>query len=106
MDDHPGFSEDEAFELLAFLVTSARLLPEEPVDYGPARLLTAAYRLSSIVGPRSRVSGEFFRRLADDIAQWLSRRNADPAGFQAFLEDSCRKIAREAVRRAGREGAP
>jgi hypothetical protein len=102
MDEAWVLSETEVFELVAFLVTSARLLPEEPTDYGPARLLTAAQRLSTTAGPRSRLSDEFFRRLAEEIAPWLSRRNSDPAGFQIFLEESCRTIAREAARRLGR----
>ena len=45
MDDRLVLSEDEVFEVIAFLVTAARLLPEEPIDYGPARLLTAAQRM-------------------------------------------------------------
>lgn len=103
MDDRLVLSEDEVFEVIAFLVTAARLLPEEPVDYGPARLLTAAQRLCAFAAPRSGVSSAFLGRLAEGIVPRLSSRHSDRDGFRAFLEESCRAIAREAARRIGQE---
>ncbi len=46
-------SQDEALEFVAFLVTGARCLMDEAVDYGPMRLLEAAERLCRWVAPRS-----------------------------------------------------
>jgi hypothetical protein len=103
MDETLVLSESEVFDVVAFLVTAARLLPDEPVDYGPARLLTAAQRLSALAAPRSGVSRAFLNRLAEEIVPRLSSRNSDREGFRAFLEESCRTIAHEAARRAGRE---
>src|SRR5947208_656239 len=40
-------SEDEAVELVAFLVTAARTQVDEAAEYGSLRLLTAAGRLGS-----------------------------------------------------------
>src|SRR3954466_9330293 len=37
--------EDDALELLAFLVTAARTQVDEAAEYGPMRLLAAAHRL-------------------------------------------------------------
>ena len=96
-------SDDEVFEVIAFLVTAARLLPDEPIDYGPARLLTATQRLCAFAAARSAVSGSFFSRLAEEIGPRVNSRNSDRDGFRAFLEESCRAIAREAARRVGRE---
>jgi hypothetical protein len=45
--------EDEALELLAYLVTAARTQVDEAAEYGPLRLLTAARRLAESIGPRS-----------------------------------------------------
>src|SRR3954471_9290713 len=45
--------EDEALELLAYLVTAARTQVDEAAEYGPLRLLTAAVRLSERIAPRS-----------------------------------------------------
>jgi hypothetical protein len=39
-------TEDEALELLAFLITAARTQLDEAAAYGPLRLLTAAGRLA------------------------------------------------------------
>ncbi len=38
-------NEDEALELLAYLITAARTQVDEAAEYGPLRLLTAARRL-------------------------------------------------------------
>src|SRR5262249_1912902 len=46
-------TEDEALELLAFLVTAARTQVDEAAEYGPLRLLTAAGRPGRAVRPRS-----------------------------------------------------
>lgn len=42
-------SEDEHFQLLAFLLTSARGCVDEPAIYGPLRLIDAAERLINII---------------------------------------------------------
>lgn len=103
MDDRLVLSEDEVFEVIAFLVTAARLLPDEPTDYGPARLLTAAQRLCAFAAVRCGESAAFLTRLAEGIPPQLRSRNSDRDSFRAFLEESSRAVAREAARRAGRE---
>ena len=45
--------EDEALELLAYLLTAARTQVDEAAEYGPLRLLTAAHRLADRIAPRS-----------------------------------------------------
>ena len=45
-------TEDEALELLAFLVTAARTQLDEASEYGSLRLLTAANRLADAVADR------------------------------------------------------
>jgi hypothetical protein len=45
--------EDDALDLLAFLVTAARTQVDEAREYGPMRLLMAARRLADAMGPRS-----------------------------------------------------
>jgi len=45
--------EDDALELLAYLVTAARTQVDEAAEYGPMRLLNAAHRLAEAMGPRS-----------------------------------------------------
>ncbi len=98
-------SQDEALEFVAFLVTGARCLMDEAVDYGPMRLLEAAERLCRWVAPRSdnAATRSLFERLAMDIPPQIGRRNADPKAYLAFIDESCRRIAGELVRRAGRE---
>jgi hypothetical protein len=46
-------TEDEALEVLAYLVTAARPQVDEAAEYGPLRLITAAGRLADFVAPRA-----------------------------------------------------
>ena len=46
-------TEDEALELLAYLVTSARTQVDEAGEYGPMRLMTAARRLGAAIAAHS-----------------------------------------------------
>jgi hypothetical protein len=97
-------SEDDVLEITAFLVTAARCLMDEPVDYGPMRLLTAAERLCARAAPDCEDPGTraFFQRLAQDVPPQLGRRNGDPDGYVRFMDECCRSVARELLRRAGR----
>jgi hypothetical protein len=45
--------EDDALDLLAFLVTAARTQVDEAREYGPMRLLMAAHRVADAMRPRS-----------------------------------------------------
>lgn len=45
--------EDDAIEVLAYLVTAARTQVDEAAEYGPLRLLTAARRLAGLLAPRA-----------------------------------------------------
>ena len=45
--------EDDALELLAYLITAARTQVDEAAEYGPMRLLIAAHRLGEMMVPRS-----------------------------------------------------
>jgi hypothetical protein len=46
-------TEEEALEVLAYLVTAARTQVDEAAEYGPLRLITAAGRLADFVAPRA-----------------------------------------------------
>jgi len=96
-------SEEEVFELLAFLVSAARSLIEEPADYGPMRLLTAAQKLCAFAAPRSADDTGVFADLAEHIPHGLRQRLRDPQGYVDFLDETCVTVAREAAKRAGRE---
>jgi hypothetical protein len=57
--------EDDALDLLAFLVTSARTQVDEAREYGPLRLIMAAHRLADAMAPRS--SPETRALIAQDL---------------------------------------
>jgi hypothetical protein len=94
-------SEDEALELLAFLVTAARTQLDEAPEYGPLRLLTAAGRLADLV--EARVSPQTRALLTGPLRQVpeMAVRTADPAGYAEKLDGVCRAVAEHLVAHFG-----
>src|SRR5262249_30659735 len=85
-------NEDEALELLAFLVTAARTQVDEAAEYGSLRLLTAAGRLADAIADR--VSPDTRAFLSGPLGRVpeLAVRSADPAGYAAALDALCRAM--------------
>jgi Family of unknown function (DUF6092) len=94
-------SEDEALELVAFLVTSARTQVDEAAEYGPLRLLTAASRLAELIAER--VSPEMRAFLMGPLKQIpdLAVRTTDPTGYVAALDAVCRAVGEHLVAHFG-----
>jgi uncharacterized protein DUF6092 len=98
-------TEDEALELLAFLVTAARTQLDEAAEYGPLRLLTAAGRLMGFTA--ARCSPET-RALLDGPLSRLpdaALRSVDPGRYTAELDEVCRALARHLVTHFGADRA-
>jgi Family of unknown function (DUF6092) len=90
-------TEDEALELLAFLVTAARTQLDEAPEYGSLRLLTAAGRLADAVA--GRVSPATRALVTGPLRQIpeLAVRTADPEGYAAALDEVCRAVGQHLV---------
>src|SRR5919198_531291 len=98
MSENFVLTEDEALELLAFLVTAARTQVDEPHEYGPLRLLTAANRLGDFI--MQRVSPETQQLLSGPLKQMRATATfmADREGYAAQLDAICRAVASHLVR--------
>lgn len=85
--------EDDALELLAYLVTAARTQVDEAAEYGPMRLLTAAHRLAEAMGPRATEATA--ATLAGPLAEMplLAVPGGDREQYVDQLDDVCRSIA-------------
>ena len=101
MADRMVLSEDEALELVAFLVTAARTQVDEAAEYGSLRLLTAAGRLAELVAER--VTPQTRALLTGPLKQIpdLAVRTADPAGYAQALDAVCRAVAEHLVTHFG-----
>ena len=97
-------TEDEALELLAFLVTAARTQVDEPPEYAPLRLLTAAQRLGEAIiervspGTRQLLSGPMQHISA------VQPPSADADDYTTKLEAMCAAIAQHLVAHVGQRG--
>lgn len=85
--------EDEALELLAYLLTAARTQVDEAAEYGPLRLLTAAHRLADRIAPRSSDGTAAF--VAGPLGQVpeLAVPREDREGYVGRIDDLCRALA-------------
>ena len=94
-------TEDEALDLVAFLVTAARTQLDEAAEYGSLRLLTGARRLADFIVDR--VSPETRTLLMGPLRQIpdTAVRTADPAGYAAALDAVCRAVAQHLVAHFG-----
>lgn len=95
--------EDEAMELLAFLVSAARIQLDEPARYGPMRLLTAAERLSQLAKERALPDArQTLEAIFTQISEMQEGRGmTDHDEYAARLDALCRTVARHLVERTG-----
>ncbi len=98
--------EDDALDLLAFLVTSARTQVDEAREYGPLRLIMAAHRLADAMAPRS--SPETRALIVHDVAAMpvIALPTDDGApDYVAHLDALCEAVARLATERYASDDA-
>ena len=93
-------SEDEALELLAFLVTAARTQVDETKEYGPLRLLSAANRLAEAIRHRASPETVAFVDGALPRVPLLAVPRDDPQAYVASLDELCAAVARLLTTRA------
>ncbi|HUA42181.1 MAG TPA: DUF6092 family protein [Streptosporangiaceae bacterium] len=99
-------AQDDAVELLAYLVTAARTQVDEAAEYAPMRLLTAAGRLAELAEPNA---GARLRPLLRDIRQGFAEtavQAGDPAGYIERLDALCRSVAEYLVCSLGLDRSP
>ena len=85
--------EDDALELLAYLVTAARTQVDEAAEYGPMRLLTAAHRLAERIGPRSSEATTALVTGPMQRMPLLAVPRNDRDDYVNRLDDLCRAVA-------------
>src|SRR5438874_8845909 len=101
MSDNLVLTEDEALELLAFLVTSARTQASEPNEYGPLRLLSAASRLSQFMLERASPQTRALLTGPLQAIPSTETRMPDYDGYVAKLDALCSAVAQHLVQHFG-----
>lgn len=84
--------KDDHFKLLAFLITSARGCVDEPVLYGPLRLIDAAARLIEIMKKEGKAAPEIME-LQKLIEEKKDLVMYDEEEFIKFLDELSQRIA-------------
>ena len=77
--------EEQIFELISYIVVSARNLLEEPARYGPFRLIDTAGRLIEIL-EKADMAGERLTEIRNKIDAGKLTAMGDEREFQDFLD--------------------
>jgi hypothetical protein len=94
-------TEDNLYELLAFLASSAYLCVNEPKLYGTFRLVDAACRLIDFALQGGQLEDEqFLRAFQEDANTKKMLLMTDEGAYIKFLEDATRSMAKELKNRA------
>ena len=89
--------KEELFNLIAYMITSARGLYDEPADYGTFRLLDSAGRLLAIMESQA-LSDPFLTDLKQAVDQEREG-NMDPDRQIDRLDQLVLKLAKELTKR-------
>ncbi len=84
---------DKHFQLLAFLITSARGCIDEPKLYGPLRLLDAATKLIEIMEKEGKCDEDILK-LKELIEESIDTLMYDEEAFIEFLDELTKKLAK------------
>lgn len=95
-------SQDDSFDQVTYLLSSARMALDEPVIYASFRLLEGARR--TIDGTAG--SNRFLTDLRAEIDDSKLRMIDDSVGYTAWLDDVLRRVVSEAKRRNSASGGP
>ena len=106
MSENWVLTETEAIELLALLITSARIQMEEPAHYGPLRLLTAAERLGAMTLERSSDKSRAFLQDAVERIPTMHMAMSDVENYTASLDHLSRAVASCLLRHSHLEDSP
>jgi len=98
-------AEDEAMELFALLVTSARIQLDEPCRYASMRLLSAAERLRDFI--KLRASSRAQELLEGTVGKTTRAQiyMNDRETFTAVLDEMCTMVAQYLVQQSSIEGS-
>ena len=103
MDQPLVLTEDEAMELLAFLVTAARTQVDEAPEYGPMRLVMAAQHFIEAIRARvSQPTREFLETALTRLPELATPMSA-PDRYIPQLDALCASLARYLATRYGVE---
>ncbi len=83
---------EELYALLAYLVSSAARLGEEPASYGPIRLIEGAKRLSAVLALTDEEKSSELKELAHLIEEGRQKSMSDEAAFQDMLDQTVERL--------------
>lgn len=94
------YSTSELIELLAYMITSARGLLDEPASYGPFRLIDGASRLCGIMAEAGSGEADFLNALQIKIDEQKFSVMSDAEQFNNLLDEAVKDITLHLVEKS------
>jgi hypothetical protein len=76
------------FDLIGYMLTSARGLVDEPTLYGPFRLIDGVSRLCTILIDEDEENSEFYKSLKSKIDEKKYTVMSDTSSFITFMDEA------------------
>jgi hypothetical protein len=100
MTERMVISEDDFFDMLSFMVSSAHLAVDEPDLYGSFRLIDGACRLIEFALKSGQLEDDgFVREFMEYAGTKKELMSTDEPAYIEFLEEATGKLVKEMVRR-------
>ncbi len=85
--------KDRLIETIAYLISSANILPNEPVIYGPMRLLEGAKRIIEFLEEEEGLADKELLNIKEKIDDAMSKVLTDEEGFKAGINEVIKLMA-------------
>lgn len=107
MGERWALTEEEALDLLTYLLACADTCRFEPAFYGPYRLLKAAEKLAERAAGRAAPEGRaFWEGVREEIGGKAHWRVYDRRAWEAFIQEVAARAVREIAARRSLDGRP
>ncbi len=88
-----------AMELLAYMLTSARGLVDEPASYGPFRLVDGVSRLCDLLIAKGHPESVFLKKLKDKIDDRKFVLMTDAGAFVSLMDETVIDITKALMKK-------
>jgi len=95
--------ETDLFDLATYLVASARDCVDEPLIYGPLRMLDGVSKIAQITGGDPRLRDSFLSKMGPRISADVLKVMSDREKFKKALDDLLLEFTDELERRTVKE---
>ena len=93
-------TNDQLIDLMAYMLTSARGLMDEPASYGPFRLIDGASRLCGIIAENGYGNNDFLEDLQQKIDERKFSVMSDLDEFKSLADEAVHDVTTHLIKKS------